>query len=217
MADLITLTEFKTALGLPIQTDPSDGKLSWHIASASALVRNYTGLEFLVTDEYAFAEDRSYEYDGCGFLDIDECQEVTAVAVQSGYIGDTTTTTSLTVNEWSAYPLNGPVRQWLRLAPNAYGVGSPEMGFTYNLDTLAYKLPSRPNIVIVTASWGWPAIPDDVKQATIITAEAMSEGNRPYTQESIENYSRTRGASDLEEPLPLRAQAILQNYIVPRV
>jgi hypothetical protein len=215
---LIDLATFKMALGLPPTVEtPDDDKFTLAVASASSMVRNFTGLEFNVSEEVPFSDVRQYEYDGSGFLDIDECQTVMDVSVQSGWTGDTITATTLSVNEWSAYPLNSPVKRWLQLAPNAYGVGSPEMGFTYNLDTLYWKLPQKPNIVNVTATWGWPEIPDDVKRATIIIADALAETTRPYTQESIENYSRTRAAADIEEAIPLRAQAILQNYIVPRL
>lgn len=217
MANLITLDTLKIALGEPLVADPEDAKHSLAIASASSLIRNYTGLQFDVSGSSPVASPRRYEYDGSGFLDIDECQAITSVTTESGYSGMPASVVNLSVNEWSAYPLNGPVKLWLRLAENYYGVGSPEMGFTYNLDTLAYKYPFKPNIITVTATWGWATIPDDVQQAVIWTALNLAESPRPYTQESIENYSRTRGASDTEEPIPLRAQAILQNYIIPRV
>ncbi len=104
--------------------------------------------------------------------------------------------------------------------PGMYGFPgmSPQMGFTRNLDQYPYFGVNRPNIVAVTATWGWPSIPVDIQQAVIWTA--LSIGNspgEPYRSESIENYSRTRGPEDAADPIPARAKAILEQYIIPRV
>jgi hypothetical protein len=214
---MITLADYKASTGMPADPDPSDGKIEFAIASASSLIRSYTGLQFDITGPFPMSTTRSYEYDGSGYLDIDECQAITGVTMESGYTGQTSTSIVLTSNDWSAYPLNGPVKTWLRLAEGAGFSISPAMGFNYNLDTLYDRYSIKPNIVKITGSWGWPEIPDDVKQAVIWTVASLTETERPYTQESIENYSRTRGGADSEEPIPLRAQAVLMNYIIPRL
>lgn len=219
MADLITLPRLKTAMGYaqPSAVHPDDPKLTAAIAGASAMIRNYTGLKFEVASG-SVATTRSFEYDGSGYLDIDEAQTITTVVSKSGYTTVPTTPMSLSVDEWGAYPLNLPVKLWLRLAEAYYGRGiSPEMGFTYNLDTLAYKYPFKPNIIDVTAIWGWPAIPEDIQQAAIWTAVSINESPKPYASEAIENYSRTRGPGDTDEAIPIRAQVILDSYIWPKI
>lgn len=216
MAPLISLTQLKTALGNPNPSapDPKDATYTSALNAASALIRNYTGLKFEVAT-LPISSARKFEYDGSGFLDIDEAQKITNVTTQAGFSGATITT--MTSDEWSAYPLSFPVKLWLRLADLPYGGISPEMGFTYNLDTLAYRMPMKPQIVTVTGIWGWPEIPADVQQATIWTALSIAETPRVYTQESIENYSRTRGGAVDAEPIPERAQAALMPYIIPQM
>jgi len=219
MADLITLPRLKTALGYATPNAPhnDDAKLSAAISGASAMIRNYTGLKFEIASG-SVATTRSFEYDGSGYLDIDECSTITSVVSKSGYTTVPSTPLTLSVDEWAAYPLNLPVKLWLRMAENYYGGGiSPEMGFAYNLDTLAYKYPFKPNVIDVTAIWGWLAIPADIEQATIWTSVSINENPKPYASEAIENYSRTRGPGDTDEAIPPRAQVILDSYIWPKI
>ena len=216
MADLTTLIRVKTLLGDPNPSVPApgDARLSQTIAAASDLVRNYTQRTFEVTAPGAVPTPRLFEYDGSGFLDIDDCQSIAGITVSGGYTGSPTYT--LTVDEWASYPLNSPVKAWLRLPYNQWGVGiSPEMGFTYNLDTLWYKGSMRPNVVTVTGLWGWPVIPDDVQQAVAWVAISLDDSPHPYQSESIENYSRTLGSEAGSEAIPDRAKAALTPYIIP--
>jgi hypothetical protein len=219
MADLVTLQRLKLALGKnPIVADPDDDKNTAALTVASEMIRNYTGLKFELAVNPASTRD--FWYDHSGYLDIDECVNITDVSTKSGYtlLGDIPRT--LTVDEYLAYPLNSPTKLWLTL-PGVYGFngGSPHMGFTRNLDTMPWRAYHRPDIVSVTATWGWTAIPEDVQQATIWTAMSMVEdpGGTQYQSESIENYSRTRGPGAVDEGLPMKVQAILQPYIIPRV
>jgi hypothetical protein len=218
MAPIITATELKAASGEfpnPLAPSPKDAYYSLAAESASALIRAYTGLKFEVDTE-GFATERYFEYDGSGYLDIDECQAITAVTSTTGYLGSEVL--GLTVDEWSSQPYNFPVTLWLRLSDNFYFRGiSPEMGFRYNLDTLGYRVPSKPNIIGVTGVWGWPEIPADVRQAALWTALTIVDTPKPYNQESIADYSRTRGPEAATEAIPERAQVALLPYIIPRV
>lgn len=214
---LISLARLKRAAGGyadPEADHPDDDRLMDAIMGASAMIRAYTGLRFEVAEELAEADDRQFEYDGTGYLNIDECQEIDGITTVGGYTGLLPQT--LTVDEWAAYPLNLPVKLWLRLPEGIYGRSlSPEMGFTFNLDRYEYRQLTRPNIVTVTALWGWPSIPYDVQQAVAWTALSLAETPKPYTQESIEGYSRTRGPE--EDAIPQRAQVALLPYVVPAV
>lgn len=216
---LVSLTRFKSSLANvtdPSAPSPQDAQYSNAIMAASTLVRSYTSLRFDITDELAVSAPKDFEYDGSGFLDIYEAQTIESVSSRAGYEG--ATTWLMNPYQWGAYPLNSPVKFWLQLPQEFFGAGiSPEMGFTYNLDTLYYKYQTRPMIVTVTAIWGWPDIPEDVQQATIWTATAITETSKPYTSESIEGFSRTRGSADDGEALPERAKAALAPYMIPRV
>jgi len=218
-APLASLEALKVAIGTfpnPSAPNVKDAGLNQALAVASSMVRHYTGMLFETANPSVPTSTRQFEYDGSGYMNIDECTVVNGVVTNSGYQGAQDIT--LTVDEWAAYPLNLPVKTWLRLPEGYVGRGiSPEMGFTYNLDTIGVRSYVKPVIVTVDAVWGWPEIPYDVQQATIWTALAVAEGPQPYTQESIENYSRTKGPGADLEAIPDRAQAALAPYIVPQV
>lgn len=218
MAPLITLTTLKTASGEfsnPSAPSPQDAKYTQALTSASSLIRSFTGMQFEVTASGATATPKIFEYDGSGYLDIYECQTISSVTSTPGFSGSVSRT--LTTDEWAAHPLNLPVKLWLRLSTaNGHGI-SPEMGFTYNLDKMPYMTVLKPTIITVNAVWGWPEIPDDVEQAAIWTALHLIETPKPYSQEAIENYSRTRGSESQHEAIPERAQVALLPYIIPSV
>lgn len=221
MADLITLSRFKAAQGTfpnPDLPDPKDSQFSAAIAAASALIRSYTGMEFNTVSGSAAATTRQYEYDGSGWLDIGEAQDITEVTQHGNYLGAASWTIS--PYQWAAFPLNTSVKRWLRMPSTVYGI-SPEMGFTYNLDTLASKYGEDwPSIVSVTARWGWPSIPPDVQQAVVWTAQTMIDSGRgDYQSETIASYSRTKAYASVvaDDPIPGKARAALQPYIVPNI
>lgn len=215
---MVTLTRYKASLGGSADAStPSvnDQQYLTAITAASSLVRSYTSLRFELSENTP-PSDRQFEYDGSGFLDIDEAVAVNSVSQTGGYEG--AQTWNLSSYNWGAYPLNSPVKFWLQLPQDfVSGAISPEMGFTYNLDTLWYKYAQRPSIVTVNANWGWPKIPEDVQQAVVWTAQHISGTNEPYTSKSIEGYSVTRGAMDDGDSLPDRVKAALAPYIIPRV
>lgn len=222
MADLITLTKLKTALGIPDPSaaHPDDAKWSNALAASSAIIRTYTDRKFEVTPAgIPVPEGRVFEYDGSGYLDIDEAQVVTDVSASYG--GPTLPQIrNLNVDEWFARPFNYPVKWWLQLPDNPLAWGSPEMGFTRNVDTysgIGYY--GYPTLITVTAVWGWPEIPEDVQQAAIWTTLHLSENPKSFTAESIEGYSRSysAGGGTVSDDMPDRARAVLSQYIIPRV
>lgn len=221
MADLISLSRFKASVPSvknPDLPDPKDTQYSAVIAAASAMVRSYTGMEFSVVNASAALSDRDFEYDGSGWLDIGEAQSISQIRQHGNYFGAVPWT--IDQYQWQAYPLNMPVKRWIRMPLSVYGM-SPQMGFTYNLDTLASKYGEDfPSIVSVTARWGWPAIPADVQQAVVWTAQGMLDsGGGDYQSQSIANYSRTKAYAQAvaEDPIPAKARAALQPYIVPNI
>lgn len=221
MADLITLTELKTALGIPDPSaeHPDDAKNAAAISAATEIIRTYTDRTFDITPPAAVATSRQFEYDGSGYLDIDDAQTITTVSA----IYDSTfnpTSRPLNAFEWSARPFNKPVKFWLQLPDSPYAQGSPAMGFKYNADTYSeYGRSLEYSIIEVTAVWGWPEIPADIRQAVIWTTLHLAENPKSYIAESIEGYSRAYsiGGGTVDDVLPDRARQVLLPYIVPRV
>lgn len=205
MPDLITLEELKAALGIPASMTADHDNLNRIIDAASAAVSVYTDRDFaspLVT------EQRTFEYDGGGHLDIDDASAVTAVTTSFAGFDNL-----IPADLWRAQPYGSPVLNEL-LLPTVYGP-SPEMGFTRNFDVLYRegRFTTLPLLVKVDATWGWPVVPEDVKQAVIWTAASMKEQPTPYVQESIEGYSRSTNIRAPATALPDRAKDLLAPYM----
>lgn len=206
--DLITLDRLLDALNkLPLDMEQQEiDKYTAAISSASAAIRAYTDRDFTVNDS-GVATARLYEYDDSGYIDIDDAQSVTGVAVSfpQGY-----STQTLLTSEWQAQPFGGPVFDSVVLYTPTYFAMSPEMGFTYNLDRFEGPI-GPPPTVEVTAVWGWTVIPEDVQQAAVWTSAAFAEEARQVTNESIEGFSRSMNIL-APTALPLRARDLLDQY-----
>lgn len=204
MAELVLLEELKNSLGVPDATTTKDALYQRCITAASTAVLNYTDRDFASA---SITEQRTYEWDGSGYVDIDDASDVDAVTLSSSGVDSVVPT-----DQWRAQPQAGPVYTYLIL-PTQYGFGSPEMGFNRNLDVYVaeHGIGYLPPLVKVDATWGWPIVPDDVKQAVIWTAAAMSENVTPFITESIDTYSRTVGNAP-RVALPDRAKDLLAVY-----
>jgi hypothetical protein len=129
---------------------------------------------------------------------------------------------NLTSDQWTAMPQDdSEVFYYLIFHGGPGFVSSGEMGFTRNLDQYPYLSLQQP-IVTVTATWGWAAIPDDVKLATAITTQefmgaAGGSSGHPegMTSEAIEGWARSWGGrtgAALALAVPNRARDLLVNY-----
>lgn len=214
MANLITLAEYKSLVGVATSNTRDDALVEALIPAASLAIEKYTDRRFGVG--YG-ATPRSFQYDGSGILDIDDCTGVTAVTSDGGVPGGPTY--SLTASEYTAMPYRETSDDdphyylILHTLPRPY---SPQMGFRNNLDTLDI-LDGQPVIITVTATWGWPAVPDDVKLATAWTIQdaARKPDSSAIRSEAIEGFSRSfqDPAKTGSLALPSRARDLLNNYI----
>jgi sensor c-di-GMP phosphodiesterase-like protein len=201
-SEIITLNQLKDSLSIPYSDTTKDIRLEQAITNASAAIRTYTDRDFGTA---SVTEERSYVYDGSGILELDDLanDSVTQVTVADRV---------LSTKEYLVQPQRrSPVQYWMVLAP-AYGI-SPAMGFTWNLDTYyLYANPVTYTLVVkVTASWGWPQIPDDIQQAAIYTAAAMAESPKPYVSQQYQSYS-VHLPNPMVDAIPDRAKALLDPY-----
>lgn len=218
MAALITLSEYKAINGVKSSDTSRDAEITAAISYASSAVLSFTERDFgtpLVT------EDRTFAYDGTGYVDIDDAQTVNTVTLVVPNVQDYL----LDSYQWLAGPPrrdNSQVYYYVELYAG-WGIGpaSPEMGFERNLDVLAAEgrwVGQRPTVK-VNATWGWPSIPDDVKVAVAWTlndwmARPSGEG---VVAEAIVDYSRSYGnrQSGIGSTLlavPNRARDLLAQY-----
>lgn len=207
-ADLITLEELKNALGDSEVDELLDKKLEKAISAASTAVRRFADRSFGLP---LVKGSRIYEYDSSGFVDIDDAGAVQNIVFIFG-----TLETIVTPFYWRAEPQEGPPYTYLRV-PHWAGVYSPEMGFRYNLDVISRERgwPGLIPQIKVEADWGWPEVPEDVRQAAIWTAAKFAEKPDQLVSESIEHYSYTSQAR-VGGPLPAipsPAQDLLAAYV----
>jgi hypothetical protein len=219
MADLLTLNEYKTYAGIPLSDTTNDTQLTAMIGAASNSIRNYTDRSF---DTTLITETRQFEYDGGGYLDIDDATTVSGVSFTYPLPGTTDVVLDASY-QWRAMPYGGPVYHYVVVPTGYYGV-SPEMGFMFNLDVVARerRLQTPPPLVKVTATWGWPSIPEDVKMATLWTLDDWGAGvagpsNPGVVSESIEGYAVSYGSRQgareaLLMAVPNRAKELLSMY-----
>jgi hypothetical protein len=195
-ANLISWEYVKEALG---HTDNAEqDKYEQAIEDASAAIRAYTDRDFATADE---TETRDYRYGGDGFLEVDDIRagSITEVRIDNAPLGSGT---------YLAEPTNGPVYTWLELPARAH---SPEMGFTRNEDKYVERFGRAPAVVSVTATFGWPEVPADVRRAALWTVMAFADNPNATISESIGTYSRTV-ANPNTAAIPSRAKDILDAY-----
>ena len=199
--DLIKLETLKDALSIPYSDKTRDVRLEQAIKNASSAIRSYTDRDFGTLTETA---TRTFAYDGSGILEIDDCTtgSITAITIAGA---------ALSASEYIAQPdRRSPVQYWLML--NQANTFNREMNFSRNLNDYGAYTMTMGNIqVTVTATRGWPAVPDDVQQSAVYTAAAMAESPKPYIAQNFENYS-VQMATPMNDAIPARAKALLDPY-----
>lgn len=217
MAPLLTLVEYKNLAGIPVSDTTHDTQLNAMLSAASLAIRNYTDRSF---ETATVTEQRMFEYDGAGYLDIDDATAITEVALSFTLGGDQVLDSTY---QWRAMPYGKPVYYYIALTQLGWGLGNGEMGFMYNLDRAVREglVIAQLPIAKITATWGWPAVPEDVKLATMWTMEDWGAGEAGsttpgVTSESIEGFSRSFGGGRMTEVqlmgVPNRAKDILAQY-----
>lgn len=157
--DYVTSAELKAHLRITDTAD--DAAVALAATAASRAIDRYTGRQF---GKVAAPVARVYEWDGARLrgqiaVEIDDLADLNGAEMWIDQIGDGVTLTSVDLLQpyvqfypWNAGEDNRP---WTHLV----------MLYT------APILPSYvPRSVVISALWGWAAVPDIVKQATLIQA-----------------------------------------------
>ena len=134
---------------------------------ASAAVDAWCGRMFRQIDDTTATARVFYALD-CERVMIDDCYSITSVKTDESNLGTYPTTWS--TDDYYKVPLNN-------VGPNA-ATGWPYTGLVARLTR--WFTPGDWPSVQVTAKWGWSAVPDDVKQATLLlAAELYASRNAP--------------------------------------
>lgn len=203
MADIISTADYKAAVG--ITGTSQDTEIGLAVTRATAAIRSYTGRQFGAA---AVSETRTFPYNGSGILEIDDAASIASVSWVNAPGG----------TNWEARPYTPPYT-WLYVWPLGRG-GSAEMGFTRNEDNLLEGAAwnGAQAKAQVTASWGYPTVPDDVKQAAVFTVGSWLDSDRggELAGESIAAYSVQYAVqaaiTDFANAIPAKARALLDPY-----
>lgn len=195
--DYATTAELKTFARITGSAD--DTVLALAITAASRAIDRHTGRQFGVV---ASAEERFYtarldrrpwrtlRYRAPRWVvDVDDLMSTTSLTVKVGEV---------TVTTFTKEPVNAAVlsRPWTEIV----------------LDSRSEALPcGRDNEISVTALWGWSAVPDTIKQATLLQASRLfSRRTSPFG---------VAGSPDLGSELRLLAKVdadvavVLEEYV----
>jgi hypothetical protein len=211
MTDLLTLAEYKTLGNIQTADTRKDAMITALLPAVSNAIRMWTDREFEVSA--GISTSRVFQYDNSGILDIDDCVAVTSISTDAGVPGGQAYI--LNDFEFEVMPYGSPVNTYVILNGGPGSRWSGEMGFLRNMDR--YEYAPRHQLMTVTATWGWPAIPPDVKLAAYfaINEQVSRPSGEGLSAEAIEGFSRSWGRTGQLSPalmIPDRARDLLAMY-----
>lgn len=161
-SDYCTIAELKATLSLTGETY-ADPDLSLAITAASRTIEQMTDRRFYLDADAN--QIRYYTPTGAYRVDVDDLVQITALATD--WSGAQTFTQSWTSNlDYTLYPLNAAADGAPYTAINVM----PRSGLYMPLD--------YPRSVRVTGKFGWPAVPEPIKQATMMLASRLMKQAR---------------------------------------
>lgn len=157
----VTTSQLKTRLGLTTTAD--DHRLDGAVATASRDVEQFCNRQFNKVDT---ASERMYYPLSPNYVEVDDFYKLDdlAVTVVELLPNGVTVETPLVDGEFQAEPLER----------SRYGFALPAPYWSLrnlNQASLSWPVPEAKGYLKVTAHWGWEAVPDPVKEATLILAE----------------------------------------------
>jgi len=162
---LATLTEFKSVLGIAAADTTDDAELEDCVETASRDVEAYCGKGRKFWQDSTVV-DRKYFPSNTACLYVDDISTTTGLVVKVDLDDDGTFETTLTIDtDFAVRPVNAaadyPVRPWTRIVL----LGGALSGWQC--------LSSGRPFVQVTAKFGWSAVPEAVKRATLLQAKTL--------------------------------------------
>ncbi len=155
MGDYVALSELKTALGISGSGD--DDFLNLGIDAAEQAINDLCGRKFTADGSASARTYRAQSY----LAVTDDISTLTGLVVKTDTSADGTFDTTWASTDYQVEPLNNITKG--RSVNNLRAIGS-------------YTFPVYGDgqvCVEVTARWGWPAVPDTVKQAALMLASRL--------------------------------------------
>ena len=157
MGSYVALSELKSALGITVSTD--DDFLNLAIDSAEQSIDDLCGRKFTADGSASARTYRAQPY----ICVTDDISTLTSLTVKTDTSGDGSFDTTWASTDYQAEPLNNLLKTTPRSVNNLRAVGS------YTFPVYGDGLAS----VEVTADWGWPAVPDSIKQSALMLASRL--------------------------------------------
>jgi hypothetical protein len=157
MGNYVALSELKSALGITVSTD--DDFLNLAIDSAEQSINDLCGRKFTADGSASARTYRAQPY----LCVTDDISTLTGLVIKTDTAADGTFDTTWASTDYQVEPLNNLLKTTPRSVNNLRAVGS------YTFPVYGDGLAS----VEVTAKWGWPAVPDSIKQATLMLSSRL--------------------------------------------
>lgn len=178
----LTLAELRTLTGIPDTAD--DMALTLALAAAENAITVYCSRDFTAAGTSATA--RVFTADGTGLVWVDDIGSLTDLVVKIDEGDDGTYETTITSANYQMEPLNARFQ-----------------GLAWSYDRIRRLDACWPvssygrALVQITARWGWPAVPDAVKQATaLVSAELFKRKDAPFGIAGFGDFGPIRLSSD---------------------
>lgn len=152
----VTLAEMRAELGITVVSDTTDdGKLERAAEAASRMIDNYCARRFYLDSS---ATARYYTAEEEDELDVDDIGSLTSLAVATDE------------SDARTYGYTWTIDTHFEVEPfNALATGKP-ITKLHIMPSSTYSFPLNRKACRITALWGWPAVPGDVKTACMIQA-----------------------------------------------
>ncbi|MER8042713.1 phage gp6-like head-tail connector protein [Streptomyces sp. NPDC094032] len=191
--DYATVATLREMLNVPADDTSRDSLLTRALASAARGIDTATGRRFYLDDT---ASARVYRLTGRTLCDgdgerllVDDIGAPSGLVVETGTAGAWSAVTDYETTPDNAHARGRPVTGLLR--PSSWGEGTTR--------------------VRVTARWGWPAVPDEIQQATLLQAARLYR--RKDSPEGVTG-SAEWGVVRLSRRDP-DVWALIEHYIAP--
>lgn len=198
---LCSVDDVRSYLQKPTGDTAQDDMISVLIGRASHAIMGFTGCQFMV--DGTNPATRTFDVGPYARvahttgLPIDDLQAIPTAASILDSAG-TTLTTLTPATDLVLLPRNRPAWQpinHLRLRPS---IGTP----------------SYDDVLSVTGSWGWPQVPEDVRQACVVTVGLWM---RREVQAFTTTFNIDEGRLERPQALPSMAIEMLRRYRLPGV
>lgn len=172
----VELERLKDYLKIKPEKIEQDENLTDAINSASGEIEKHCNRQFNRTET---ATARVYEPDDDYTVSVDDFWSTTGLIVEVDTDGDGSFSTVVPASDYEVYPRNGVVD------------GQPGWPY-YEICLVEGAFPTyhrRKGVVRVTAKWGWQAVPEAVRQATvIIAAETYQLKDAPFGTAGMDQF-----------------------------